>query len=238
MLRRLMMAGAGSSVLPDPYWANVISLLHFDAANGTTTFTDAVVGTTWSRVSGAEISTTKARFGGSSASVPAAVNSGYGCITSNGNSAFAFGTGDFTIEGFLNVSTSKSGFRFVFDTRPTGVNGAYPSLYVDGTSLVYYQGGAARITGTNAISLVDAWVHWAVSRVSGVTRLFVNGTQVGSSYTDATNYANQRFRLGNTSSADNFDSILGGYLDECRITKGVGRYSLSFTPPTIPYPSF
>lgn len=238
MLRRLMIAGAGSSVLPDPYWANVISLLHFDAANGTTTFTDAVTGTTWSRVSGAEISTTKARFGGSSASVPAAVNGGYGCITSNTDAAFSLGTSDFTIEGFLSLSTSQSGFRFVFDSRPVGVNGAYPGLYVNGTDLVFMNSNAARITGGAAISLSGSWIHWAVCRVAGITRMFVNGVKVGADYADATNYVNTRFRYGNTSAAENFNNILGGYLDECRITKGVGRYSSSFTPPTIPYPSF
>ena len=48
------------------------------------------------------------------------------------------------------------------------------------------------VNGSNVITggtlSVNTWHHLAVSRVSGVTSLFIDGTRVGSAYTDTNNY--------------------------------------------------
>ena len=36
--------------------------------------------------------------------------------------------------------------------------------------------------------VVNTWHHVAVSRLSGVTRLFLDGSKIGSDYTDTNNY--------------------------------------------------
>lgn len=221
----------------DPYWANVISLLRFNGTDGSTTFTDEVSGVTWSATSGAEIDTAQSKFGGASGLFPAGVNSGYGRIDSNTDANFALGSGDWTIEGFLFLNSSKSGARIILDQRPLA-NGLYPTIYVDGGTLVYYVNSAARITSAvSAISTSGVWQHWAICKASGTTRMFIGGTQSGGNYTDGNTYAGNKFRYGNTSAANNFDNILGGWLDECRITEGVGRYTSDFTPPPAPFPN-
>lgn len=237
MLRRAMMAAGGGGGGTDPHWPNVVSLLHFGGADGSTTFADEVSGMTWTRTAGAEIDTAQSKFGGSSGYFPRVVSSGYGRIDSITNAALAFGTGDFTIEGWQRLDDGVSGYRVLFDSRPTGTNGQYVTLHISNQIVQLWVNNSAQISSGNVINRSGTWQHWALSRVSGVSRLFIDGVQAGSSYSDSNNYAGTRYRYGNTSAADNFDNIHGGWLDECRITKGVGRYSSNFTPPTAPFPN-
>ena len=73
------------------------------------------------------------------------------------------------------------------DYRPASTNGAYPCLYVNASNQIeYYVNTGVRITGTT--TLTSGTLYRArVARVSGVTRIFINGTQEGSSWTDSSN---------------------------------------------------
>jgi hypothetical protein len=105
------------------------------------------------------------------------------------NLNYAFGTGDFTIEFWLyvNVLPTNPASAQLFDTRPASTNGAYPLIYLenDGTIRLWVS-SANRITSL-AISTIT-WYHVAVCRSSGSTKMFINGTQAGSTYTDSTSY--------------------------------------------------
>ena len=115
--------GVAGSTFGDPYWSYVTALLHFDSTNGSTTIVDQKGGS-YTLGTGAQISTTYAKFGGSSLSL---VN---GYLTGPGT-ATAFGTNDFTIEMYvlLDANPGDSGNSFSFiDTRPAGANGPYMSM--------------------------------------------------------------------------------------------------------------
>ena len=145
-----------------------------------------------------------------------------------------FGTGDFTIEMWLYYSSSASGSDFVIDCRPTSVNGAYPTIYIDSGIVYYYVDTANRIT-SSAIS-TNTWMHIAICRSGTSTKMFINGTQTGSTYTDSTNYICRTD--GPVIGADrNFGDSLLGYIDDLRITKGYARYTANFTPPTAAFPN-
>lgn len=219
----------GAAAATDPYFANVVSLMHLDGTNGSTTFTDVIPARSWGQVSGAAISTAQSKFGGASlgtTSVASYIQS------DTPASDFTFGTGDFTIELWHRTPASLASFWFIFDFRTSDPT-AQPCFFYNG-GWVYYTNGSARITGSTAST--TTWYHIAVCRVSGTTRLFINGTQQGSNYTDSNNYIQSLARL-NTNG--NIPGTFGAnaYTDDWRVTKGVGRYSSNFTAPTAAFPN-
>jgi len=86
--------------------------------------------------------------------------------------------------------------------------------------------------------MTAAWNYIVIERYSGVTKLFINGTQEGASYTDSNNYPTAPLVIGGRFSATSGDyRSLNGYIDDLRVTKGVARYTGGFTPPTAALPT-
>jgi len=147
---------------------------------------------------------------------------------------YAFGSGDFTIEMcvyFNDVTT----LAILYDHR-NGGNGSYPTLYVNSGLLYYYANSTDLITKSVAIG---QWYHVAVTRSSGTTRLFVNGTTAGTSavngVSDALVYLNEVNRPVIASSGMSIGTaFFSGYIKDLRVTKGVARYTSTFTPPATP----
>jgi hypothetical protein len=93
--QRFKQGGTWPRTRVDPFSANVSLMLHFDGANGSTTFVDSSPNNfTVTRAGDAVISTAQSRFGGSSVVFDG--DSDY--LSAGFNDAFAFGTSDFTIE--------------------------------------------------------------------------------------------------------------------------------------------
>ena len=147
-----------------------------------------------------------------------------------GSTNLQFGTGDFTIECWVNFN-SVSGGNYL-DMRPASTNGAYPNLYVSSGTLAYYVSSADRITGGTVTT--GTWYHIALCRSGTSTKLFLNGTQIGSTYTDSNNYncgTNRPMVGGNGfSGSANFN----GYVSNFRFVKGTALYTSTFVPPTSP----
>ncbi len=144
-----------------------------------------------------------------------------------------FGTGDFTIEGWFYIGTL--GASNIIDCRANSAsNGAFPTIYCLSNlgSLRYFTNSADRITGANGTLVAATWTHIALSRVSGSTYLYANGVQAGATFVDATNYAGSGCFWGSSSNA----SPIVGFMQELRITNGVGRYSgATCTVPTTKF---
>lgn len=214
---------------PDPNFANVSLLLHCDGTNGSTTFTDNSPSPKTVTVNGnTQISTAQSKFGGASG-----LFDGTGdYIDTPDNSDFTFGTGDWTIEffaRFISFSTPPT----VFENR-FGAFGSGLVIYnYTGTFFALFLNGGIRASTTFGLS-VDTWYHIAASKASGTTRFFVDGVQQDPNFTDSNDYAQTKFRFGANLNGDN---ALNGYIDDVRITKGVGRYTANFTPPATPFPN-
>lgn len=214
----------------DPYWAYVVSLLHFDGADASTSIIDQK-SKIWTAYASAQLDTAQARFGPSSLLVGGASTSR---ITTPSDADFAYGTNDFTIETWLRLTSVAASFQMIYDGRILANTVPRPTVYLSGSTLNYYANGASRISGGTVST--GAWHHIAISRVSGTTRMFLDGSQVGSSFADSINYEAHQVTIGNAGHTP-YDAPIMGWLDDLRLTNGVGRYSSGFTPPPAPFPN-
>lgn len=213
--------------------AEVTALLHLDGSNGSTTITDSsTLAANWTANGNAALSTSVKKFG--TASVALDGNRDYLTPTAS-TTNFTFGTGAFTIECQF-YCTSLAVANVVFDWRPSNTEGFYPNVVVnsDGT-IQWYINSSARISSSSGAVTTNTWYHIAVSRSGTSTRLFLNGTQVGSTWTDSSDYicGSGRPFFGANGGVAFGDAV--GYMDEIRITKGVARYTANFTAPTAAF---
>lgn len=146
-----------------------------------------------------------------------------------GSSDFGFGTGDFTVEGFVRRSNSGNGTHVIADFRSTSGTVA-TVLQIDGGVVEFVSAnGAGTITGTTSLNS-NTFYHVAVVRESGVTKLYLDGTQEGSNLADTTDYGTSKALVigADYTGADE----VNGHLDEIRVSKGLARYTGAFTPTT------
>ena len=161
-------------------------------------------------------------------------------------SDFTFGTGDFTIECFVNYNAISNDGIFQLSSTAGGITtGSALSLNVlsqdSGKYSVYFKNiqnvTSAPGTCNNAVVNTGQWYHLAMVRQSGQSRFFVNGlAQVFGTdctnditITDTTNYTWTDLGLGGY--YDN-SFLLNGRISNFRITKGQALYWSNFTAPT------
>ena len=147
--------------------------------------------------------------------------------------ALAFGSSNFTIEMRVNFTTISADAIF-YDARPVSTNGLYPVVGFGSATkkFRYYVSTADRIL-SDVIVESNRWYHLVVSRSGGVTRMFVDGVEQTSTYTDANVYLLGASRpiIG----ADGFNTASGnfrGYMYDLRVLVGTGVTSV--TVPTAP----
>jgi len=182
---------------------------------------------------GASISTAQFPTGMSSSLL---FNGTTGYLSFPSNSAFAFGSGDFTIEYWLYASSWSPSFYTVFDTRTTGLSSGY-SDYINGSGVFnIYINNSTIYTMTGSLS-TNTWTHIAVSRSGTSLRVFINGTQNGSTVTNSTNLSdtNLLVAVNRGSTAGTIStSFFNGYISNVRVCKGTALYTANFTPPSLP----
>lgn len=206
----------------DPYFANVVSLLHFDGADGSTDFTD-VTGRVWTPTNSPTISTSNSLFGGASL----ALDDGDRLSTS-GSVDFQFGTGDFTIEGWFRQTKAGSGFgtNFFLDIGLNNANGIGSSLSDSGQLEVRTSSGN-RITQ----NITAGAIYLSICGVGGNT-LYIGANGVVTSTAFSYNVTHS----GTVYLGYGAPFGFGGNIDEFRITKGVARYTSNYATPTAPHP--
>ena len=138
---------------------------------------------------------------------------------------FSFGTGDFTIEFWMYPTTLPSA-GMLMDGRGSGASGDMWLINFNSGVANWYVAG--NLITSSAIS-ANTWTHFTVCKANGSTRMFLNGIQTGSTYTDTKNYTvgNGWPTIGASYNAVDF---FAGYMDDIRITKAA-RYIANFTPP-------
>ena len=166
------------------------------------------------------ISTAQYRNGISSLSL-----NGSSYVTVASDEKFAYNNEDFTIEFFYRP-TAIGTQQVLIDQRNIANEAAiYLEMNTSGNIRLFVN-NAYQITSSSAL-LAGAFGHVAVSRTSGVTRLFVNGILTPTTYTDTNTYAARPIRIGASFTGT---LLTTGYIDEVRVTRGVSRYTTAFTP--------
>ena len=152
------------------------------------------------------------------------------------DSNFTFGSGDFTIEFWLFRNNEEN--AVYIDWRNTGGNqGHRVTLYSFNNNLYYYSNGANQITQTSFPDATDSWYHIALARENSSTKLFVNGLQIGSTYTDGSGGTPNAYVAPQDSGGIYIGRYAGGsydlkgYISNLRIVKGTALYTSDFTPP-------
>jgi hypothetical protein len=157
-------------------------------------------------------------------------------ITSAASSAYAFGTGDFTIEGWVYMTSFNSTANGVFQQGTSNFPSSTVNSVAFGTTgstawQIYSNNGNYTTTGIAAVTpVLNQWIHFAVVKASSVIKLYINGI-LGLSTPDGTNYTGTFFGVGSiygTPSTDTFP----GYISNLRVIKGTAVYTSAFTPPT------
>jgi hypothetical protein len=152
---------------------------------------------------------------------------------------FNFGSGDWTIEGWLYINSAKS-YNGWFGKRQTGLYGL--TLQIDSSNVLSI---SASTTGSSwalaGASLgggysAGAWMHVAVTRSGTTITGWLNGTSTGTQTLSGSIFAATGY-VATIGSANDSGQEFNGYIDDFRITRGYARYTTTFTPPTVAFPN-
>lgn len=221
----------------DSNYYSTTLVLNGEGTDGATVFTDISPSPKTPTVYGnTQIDTAYAKTG--SASI---LFDGTGDYLSYASDAgYDFGTGDFTVETWWRPTGATTDYCLAALATPAAStdaeigwglfhlgatnSGKVQGFFISGTT--YYI-----LNSTSALS-AGVWAHIVFERVSGVIYLYINGVmQAFSAAAASINAPSSRtLRLGTWKTGA--PTYANGSMDGFRITKGVGRYTTTFTPST------
>jgi len=183
-------------------------------------------------VGNAQISTSVKKYGTGSLAFD---GSGDYAISYNPN-LYTFGTGDFTVEAWVYPTSFPAEAAIITTATSTDYQGFTINVGTSGNIIIALgAGGSWTVVTTSGGTLsANTWQHIALTRSGNVFRMFVSGTQ---SYTTTnsvslTNTNNAISVGGRTAGGGQY---FNGYIDDVRISKGLARYTSTFTPSTTAF---
>ena len=228
----------------DPYFANVVLLLHFDGDNGAQVFTDSsnrkhvpvfVQNTGETQTSVVLFGTASGYFDG-------------GYIWYDPSPDWAMGSGQWTVECQVRLTPTSIGKRNIFFGQADSIGGnhCFGITKTDTDFLsctVTTADGEFSVTGSTKM-IANQWYAVALERTDSNLILFMNGIIQGEiPITGAIPVEPWHFGIAIAGDYTNTDppaygTLLLGYMDEFRLTKGIARYTGGYTPQIAPFPDF
>lgn len=161
-------------------------------------------------------------------------------------SPISLGSGDFTIDFWINAVYNKTSWQGIVNSRggtTTDYGWGFQNNSAGYMTFEYSTTGTAITSSTTATTFPTSniWEHWAVVKTNNIINIYQNGVNVGSSSISGSIYTTTIFgvSLGITVDASSGSTIntgnyIAAYFDEFRISN-VARWTSDFTPPTEPY---
>ena len=154
------------------------------------------------------------------------------------SSAWDFTTSDFTIE-FWTYFTGfdSSGFTtFIKTGDTTAANSIWQIDLKTSTNnlrFIPYVSNSSVVYESSWTPSQNTWYHVAATKSGTSIRMFVDGTQIGSTHTFSQTWDSETVGLSIGKRAiGSFERDFNGYLSNMRIIKGTALYTANFTPPT------
>ena len=235
MIGNKFLSVAGASEPTDAQFNYVTMLLHGDGTNGAqnNTFLDSSSNNFTITRSG---NTTQGSF------------SPYGSNWSNyfdgtgddlmvaNNTAFDFGSGDFTLEAWINPTGNiGAGYGGIITKYAASFQDSFGLVFNDDRTvrffITYTDGSGNDVTSVTTLTY-GTWNHVAVTRSGTTFRVFINGTQSNTfTSSKAIKVTTSRLGIGNF---DAYSQTFTGYISNARVVKGTAVYTSAFTPSTTP----
>ena len=156
-----------------------------------------------------------------------------------GNSAFDFGTGNFTAEAWVYPQGSASEMSIIDFWIGGGgsyTTGQWQLAYYNSNTLTFVWASnastAVRITSASNTVRRNTWTHVAVTRTGNLFQIFTNGVLGASTTLTQVMGVTSSGRIG--TQTVNSASPFTGYISGVRILKGTSLYPTAFVPPVAP----
>lgn len=220
--------GYGTMEVPDPDFASVVLLMHMEADSPWIDNSSYAATLT---AGGTITASATSPLVGSKSMVPGT----NGKVDTPTNNRYNMGTGHITIECIINISSTPN-FERIFEIGGMGAqvwfNGSTPSPSVIVGGSVIFTGTALPTNTTGHLALVKSGASSPYTWT-----LYWQGSSIGSATATTTDdgTTNRVITVGNFNSAG--QPFVSGKIDEFRVTKGVARYTGTFTPPSTPFPN-
>ena len=142
----------------------------------------------------------------------------------------------FTIESWIYV-TDNTAYNTIYNTGGGSVSQSYFTQWaVHPTGeLNYYRSSTKVLSSSQSDISNNTWHHVAITGDNGTLRLFVDGVLKDTATSASSYYPPTDFDIhigDRQSGASSGNYPFGGYMQDFRITKGLARYTSTFTPPS------
>ena len=148
------------------------------------------------------------------------------------NAAFAFGTGDFTVEGWIYFNSTSPSISALCQSDAVGTS-TNDKWWFGYSGALYFNthGSGGFSVSIPWTATVGRWYHIAATRSSGTVSLFVDGVK-GSNTVTGTPSGYSLSQNGLVIGAISTPYYTNAYISNVRIVKGTALYTATFTPST------
>lgn len=139
----------------------------------------------------------------------------------------ALGSGDFTVECWVNAPAVATNKSMLSSTSPNTTAG-WAFYLKNGTTPSFYNNAADAVTSSVTLPN-NQWVHVAAVRSGTTLTIYLNGVSVGSG-TFTSNLTSNSFYVA----SDVYSQHLNAYISNARHVVGTAVYTSNFTPSIVP----